>query len=62
MEDILSQIFIVLDVRLNVVAIQILRQVDQILDGVTVTARIHNDLIGAKFRIRQGFQGSRQIV
>ena len=62
MEDILSQILIVLDVRFNVVAIQIFCQVDQILDGVTMSVRIHNDLIGAKFRIRQGFQGSSQIV
>lgn len=62
MEDVLSQIFIVLNIRLNIIAIQIFRQVDQILDGVTMSVRIHNDLIGAKFRVRQSFQASGQIV
>ena len=62
MENILGQILIVLDIRRNIVAIRIFCQVDKILDGVTMSVRIHNDLIGAKFRIRQGFQGSRQIV
>ena len=62
MEDILGQILIVLDVWRNIIAIQILRQVDQILDGVTMSVRIHNDLIGAKFRVRQSFQASGQIV
>ena len=62
MEDILSQILIVLDVRRNIVAIQIFCQVDQILDGVTVTARIHNGLVGTEFPVRQSFQGSGQIV
>ena len=62
MEDVLSQILIILDVRLNVVAIQILRQVDQILDGVTMSVRIHNGLVGTEFPVRQSFQGSGQVV
>ena len=62
MEDVLGQILVVLDVRLNIVAIQILRQVDKILDGISVTVRIHNGLVGTEFPVRQSFQGSGQVV